>query len=145
MPEVLGVATSLGLAGVISSFGLLYLAEIVLSLPRPTIQTLLYLKLSVAGHLTVFASRTRGPFWSVRPARVLLLAVVLTQLLATVIAVRGVFMEPISGSWALLVWGYSLLGFLLEDRVKLLAYRVFSSEGFVLFPRGRFREWMRQH
>lgn len=29
-------------------------------------QTLMYLKLSVAGHLTIFLTRTRGPFWSIR-------------------------------------------------------------------------------
>jgi H+-transporting ATPase len=143
MTEVLGVATSLGLAGVITSFGLLYLVEIVFALPRPLIQTLVYLKLSVAGHLTVFVSRTRGPFWSVRPARVLLLAVLLTQLVATFLAVYGVFMEPVGWAWALLVWGYALVGFLLEDRIKLLAYRVFSKEHFVLFPRRRFQEWIR--
>ena len=33
------------------------------------IQTLMYLKLSVAGHLTIFLTRTRGPFWSIRPAQ----------------------------------------------------------------------------
>ena len=35
---------------------------------REMIQTLIYLKLSVAGHLTIFVTRTRGPFWSTRPA-----------------------------------------------------------------------------
>jgi H+-transporting ATPase len=145
MPEVIGVATSLGLAGVISSFGLLYLAEVMLDLPRSMIQTIIYLKLSVAGHLTVFVSRTRGPFWTVRPARILLLAVVLTQLLATVLAVYGVFMEPIGWLWAVVVWVYALVWFLIEDRVKLLAYRLFSSHDFVLLPRRRFQEWVGGH
>ncbi len=36
---------------------------------------MMYLLLSVAGHLTIFLTRTRGPFWSIRPARVLLIAV----------------------------------------------------------------------
>jgi H+-transporting ATPase len=43
----------------------------------------MYLKLSVAGHLTIFLARTRGPFWSTLPARILLLAVLGTQALAT--------------------------------------------------------------
>jgi H+-transporting ATPase len=143
MPVVLGVSTSLGLAGVASSFGLLYLAEVVFPQGREFIQTLLYLKLSVAGHLTVFVARTRGPFWSVRPARVLLLAVLLTQLLATLLAVYGILMVPIGWPWALLVWGYSLLWFLVEDRVKLLALRLFSHEHAVLAPRWRGLEWVR--
>ena len=55
-----------------------------------------YLKLSVAGHLTIFLTRTRGPFWSIPPARILLVAVLGTQALATLIAVYGLFMMPSS-------------------------------------------------
>ena len=86
----------------------------------------MYLKLSVAGHLTIFLTRTRGPFWSTRPARILLLAVFGTQLLATLIAAYGLFMTPIGWGWSLFVWGYALAWFLVNDRVKLLAYRVFD-------------------
>ena len=52
-----------------ASFGLFYLGERVFHLDRDFIQSLMYLKLSVAGHLTIFITRTRGPFWSIRPAR----------------------------------------------------------------------------
>ena len=38
------------------------------------------------GH-TIFLTRTRGPFWSIRPARILLFAVCGTQAIATLIAV----------------------------------------------------------
>ena len=69
MRMVLGIATILGIAGVIASFGLFYLGERVFHLSREMIQSLMYLKLSVAGHLTIFVTRTRGPFWSIRPAR----------------------------------------------------------------------------
>jgi H+-transporting ATPase len=126
MPIVLGIATVLGVTGVIASFGLFYLGEQVFHLSREAIQSLMYLKLSVAGHLTIFITRTRGPFWSFRPAPILVGAVVGTQLLATFIVVYGLFMTPIGWSWALLVWGYSLAWFLVNDRVKLAAYRVFS-------------------
>jgi H+-transporting ATPase len=126
MPIVLGIATVLGVSGVIASFGLFYLGEQVFHLSREAIQSLMYLKLSVAGHLTIFITRTRGPFWSFRPAPILVGAVVGTQLLATFIVVYGLFMTPIGWSWALLVWGYSLAWFLVNDRVKLAAYRVFS-------------------
>jgi H+-transporting ATPase len=122
MRTVLGVSTVLGVVGVISAFGLFYLGERVFHLDRAHIQTLMYLKLSVAGHLTIFLTRTRGPFWSIRPARILLLAVVGTQTLATLIAVYGLFMTPLGWGWALFVWGYALVWFLVNDRVKLIAY-----------------------
>ena len=128
MPLTLGIATVLGLAGVVASFGLFYLGERVFHLNRELIQTLIYLKLSVAGHLTIFVTRTRGPFWSIRPASLLLGAVAVTQLVATFIAVYGLFMAPIGWMWALAVWGYALAWFLVSDRVKLLAYHLFDTK-----------------
>jgi H+-transporting ATPase len=126
MRMVLGISTVLGVIGVISAFGLFYLGERVFRLDRAHIQTLMYLKLSVAGHLTIFLTRTRGPFWSIRPARILWAAVLGTQIVATLIAVYGLFMTPLGWGWAGFVWGYALLWFLLNDRVKLLAYRIFD-------------------
>ena len=126
MPVVLGIATVLGIIGVVSAFGLFYLGERVFHLDRAHIQTLMYLKLSVAGHLTIFLTRTRGPFWSIRPARIVWVAVLGTQMLATLIAVYGVLMTPLGWGWALFVWGYAVAWFLVNDRVKLLAYRIFD-------------------
>ena len=105
-------------------FGLFYLAERVFHIDRDHIQTLMYLKLSVAGHLTIFLTRPRGRFWTIRPARVLLLAVFGTQAVATLIAVYGLFMTPLGWGWALFVWGYALAWFLVNDQVKVLAYRI---------------------
>jgi H+-transporting ATPase len=129
MRLVLGIATVLGVVGVVSAFGLFYLAEENLlagflpRLDRDAIQTLIYLKLSVAGHLTIFLTRTRGPFWSIAPAPILWIAVLGTQILATLIAVFGFgLMQPLPWEWALFVWGYALVWFLVNDRVKLLAY-----------------------
>jgi H+-transporting ATPase len=126
MPQVMGMSAVLGVLGVIASFGLFYLGERVFHLDRETIQSLMYLKLSVAGHLTIFVTRARGPFWSIRPSPILFWAVLGTQFLATLIAVYGFFMAPIGWYWALWVWGYALVWFLVNDRAKLIAYRVFD-------------------
>ena len=95
----------------------------------------MYLKLSVAGHMTVFVTRTRGPCWSTRPAPVLLLAVLGTQVLATLIAVFGWFMPAIGWGWAGGVLGYALAWFLINDRIKLAAYRILDPEQSVLTGR----------
>jgi H+-transporting ATPase len=121
---VLGISTVLGFFGVIAAFGLFYLGLRVFHLDHAHIQTLMYLKLSVAGHLTIFLTRTRGPFWSIRPAKILWMAVLGTQTVATLIAVYGIFMTPLGWGWAAFVWGYALLWALVNDRVKLLAYKV---------------------
>jgi H+-transporting ATPase len=126
MRLVLAISTVLGFIGVIAAFGLFYLGERVFHLDRGRIQTLMYLKLSVAGHLTIFLTRTRGPFWSIRPAKILWMAVVGTQTVATLIAVYGLFMTPLGWKWAGFVWGYAIAWALLNDRIKLLAYRIFD-------------------
>jgi len=136
MPAVLGVATVLGLTGVASSFGLFYVAEHTFHLDRDMIQSLIYLKLSVAGHMTVFVTRTRGPFWSILPSPMLAAAVVGTQLAATLIAVYGLFMPSLGWNWALFVWGYALAWFFINDRVKSLAYRIFDRAPSGMLSRG---------
>jgi H+-transporting ATPase len=127
MSLVLGISSVLGLAGVIATFGLFYLAERTFHLDRNVIQTFMFLKLAVAGHLTIFLTRTRGPFWSIRPAPILFWSAVGTKALATLAAVYGVLMAPISWHWALLIWGYALAWFFVNDWVKLGAYRIFDA------------------
>ena len=124
MHRVLGISTMLGIAGVIASFGMFYIGERVLDLDREVIQSLMYLKLSVAGHLNIFVTRTRGPFWSIMPARILMIAVFGTQAVATILAVYGLLMPAIGWELALMVWGYALVWFLINDRVKLIGYRI---------------------
>jgi len=124
MRVVLGISTVLGVIGTVAAFGLFYLGLNVFHLDHAHVQTLMYLKLSVAGHLTIFLTRTRGPFWSIRPARILWIAVLGTQAIATLIAVYGLFMAPLGWKYAGIVWGYALAWFVVNDRVKLLAYRI---------------------
>jgi H+-transporting ATPase len=126
MRMVLGIATVLGLVGPIAAFGLFFLGDRVYHLNHAHLQTMMYLMLSVAGHLTIFQTRTRGPFWSIRPSRILWMAVIGTQIVATLIAVYGLFMTPLGWKWAGFVWAYALLWFLVTDPVKLLAYRIFD-------------------
>jgi H+-transporting ATPase len=126
MHVVMGVATMLGLMGVVETFGLFYIAERYMHLNREIIQPLIYLKLSVAGHLTLFVARTKGPFWSIKPASILLVAVILTQLVATIISVYGILMPPLGWTYAGVVWAYALIWFFIEDRVKLAAYKIFD-------------------
>ena len=126
MRLVMGIATVLGVIGPIAAFGLFFLGDRVFHLDHKHLQPMMYLMLSVAGHMTIFLTRTRGPFWSIRPARILWMATGGTQILATFIAVYGFLMPPLGWGWAAFVWGYALIWALLSDRVKLLAYRIFD-------------------
>jgi H+-transporting ATPase len=104
---------------------LFYIADRILLLGHPELQTMMYLKLSVAGHMTIFQTRTRGPWWSSRPAGILLAAVGGTQVAATLIAVYGAgLVIPLGWKYAGIVWGYALFWFLVGDPLKLLTYKV---------------------
>ena len=128
MRLVLGIATVLGLVGPIAAFGLFYLGDRVFHLGHPQLQTMMYLMLSVAGHLTIFQTRTRGPWWSTRPAWILLAAVCGTQAVATLVAVYGAgLVTPLGWRYAAIVWGYAFAWFLVTDPVKLLAYKVLDA------------------
>jgi H+-transporting ATPase len=133
---VLGMSTFLGVIGVISSFGLLYIGQHELSLSREMLQSFIFLKLSVAGHMTVFVARTRGPFWSIKPSPPIVLATTLTQAAATLIVVYGLFVTPIGWRLALIVWGYASLAFVITDFVKVRLYSLLEYEGFISRRRG---------
>ena len=95
MRTTLGISTVLGVIGVFSSFGAFFIGKEVFHLSNEILQSFIYLKLSVAGQLTVFVARTRGHFWSVKPALPLLLAVIITQSIATLIVVYGILLPSL--------------------------------------------------
>jgi H+-transporting ATPase len=131
MRRLLGIATFLGIIGVFSTFGILYIGNVVLQLDPLVLQSFIYLKLSVAGHLTVFVARTKGPFWSVKPAKPLLFAVIVTQLVATIITVYGILLPAMGWTLALLVWGYALLLFVITDFAKVQLYKLLDHTGII--------------
>jgi H+-transporting ATPase len=124
MRLVIGMATVLGVVGPIAAFGLFLIGDEIFHLGHPQLQTLMYLMLSVAGSMTIYLTRTRGPFWSIRPARILVLAVTGAELIATALALSGLLVPRLGWDWVLFVWGYAIIWFLISDRVKLAAYKI---------------------
>ncbi len=125
MNRILTLATILGIFGVISSFILLWLAREYFHLDAGVIQTLIFLKLAVAGHMTIYLARTgQQHFWE-RPFPSLPLfgTAEITQVAATLIAIYGVFMTPLGWTLALIVWGYALVAFVISDQIKVRLFR----------------------
>jgi H+-transporting ATPase len=124
MRQTLGLATFLGLIGVASSFLILYIGQQVFLLTPEVLQSFIYLKLSVAGHMTVFAARTKKSFWSIKPSTQLFLAVVGTQIIATIITVYGILLPAMGWGLALFVWAYALAAFIITDFMKVHVYKL---------------------
>ncbi len=130
MREIITLSTVLGMAGVVSSFGIFYMAEKYMRLSAPVVQSFIFLKLAVAGHLTIFVTRTENHFWQKPyPSPLLFLAAFLTKAVATLFAVYGWFVSPIGWRYAFLVWGYALAWFVINDYIKIWTYQALRKEG----------------
>jgi len=130
MRRVLTVATTLGLIGVVETFGLLAFAKAFLALSAAQLQSLVYLKLAVAGHLTLFVARTRHRFLSrPYPAPVLVGAILGTQTLAALIVGFGWIVAALPWSYVGLVWAYCLAWVFIEDWAKLRVYHHLEMSG----------------
>jgi H+-transporting ATPase len=142
MCRVLTVATILGLIGVVETFIILVIARDWFHLASGQIQSFIYLKLAVAGHLTLFVARTRQPFLSKPyPAPILMAAILGTQAIAALIVGLGWLVAPIAWKYVGFVWIYCLVWVFIEDWVKLQVYRQLDmgTKGF-----GKFLELVKK-
>ncbi|MAD44063.1 MAG: plasma-membrane proton-efflux P-type ATPase [Oceanospirillaceae bacterium] len=127
MPRVLTLAGVLGVMGVIASFTLFWLAHSVWQLPSEQVQTLIFLKLLVAGHMTLYLTRNSGHFWDKPwPSLKLFLTTEATQVVGTLAAVYGWVVEPIGWPLALAIWGYAFVWFLINNMVKRKTLKLFE-------------------
>ena len=91
--------------------GLKLLAKEWLQLGVAQIQTYVFLKMAVAGHLILFVGRSKDYFWKrPLPAPVMIWSAVITKVIGTLIAAYGFgIMAPITWPEIGLIWGYSIV------------------------------------
>ena len=124
--ELFGLSTLLGVAGVISSFLIFFLLETYSGLSQSLIQSAIFTKLIIAGHATIFNTRTNDWFFKKPfPSKSLLLASLSTALFGLLVGVYGIFVPAVGWKWGLIVTGYALAWFVFNDVVKVFFYRNF--------------------
>jgi H+-transporting ATPase len=125
MHRVILVSTVMGLTGVSGSFLMLFAAVDLLHLTTPEVQSFVFLKMAVAGHLTLFISRSKGFFLKKPyPAPVMIWSAVGTKIAATILVAFGFGLVPAIGWLPIgLIWVYSITWALLTDWAKLMVYR----------------------
>jgi len=124
MDRVLVVSSVLGTLAVMQSFGLLAIGQNVLRLDAPHLQTILFLQLVVGGHLMLFVTRTKGPFWTPPfPGPALFWAIIATQALAALLCAYGVLVPALPWEFIGLVWAYNIAWMFVQDLAKLAIYR----------------------
>ncbi len=125
MTRVLVVASVLGVMGVFVSFGIYWIARDYLRLAPEVVQSVVFLKLLVAGHMTIYLTRNKGAIWERPwPSWKLVAACETTQIIGTLVVVYGWFVAPIGWALALMVWGYALVFFLVSGALKIATYRL---------------------
>lgn len=125
MQRVLIVSTVLGIAGVIFSFSIFLIGVYVFGFSPYTteglklLQTFIFLKLTVAGHMTIYLTRTDGNnFWKRPfPSKSLFIASESTQVVATIFAATGLFglMQPIGWGLAGFIWLFAFGAFVINN------------------------------
>ena len=124
MPEMLTISSVLGVMGVIASFVLFFLLK-EYDFAEDVIRSMLFLKLIIAGHSTLYITRTEGWFWQRPwPAPLLFGATFGTEIIGTLIAVYGFLITPIGWKYALWMWSYAAVWFVFNNVVKIGAYRL---------------------
>ncbi|MCE8468866.1 plasma-membrane proton-efflux P-type ATPase, partial [Rhodovulum sulfidophilum] len=128
MRRVITIASTLGVMGVAETFLLFWYVDSVLHLPRETIQTLIFLKLLVSGHMTLYVTRNQDWFWTRPwPNWKLFCTTEATQVIGTLIAVYGVLVTPIGWTAALLVWAYCLVWLPIEGAIAMGIRRLYTA------------------
>ena len=131
MPEMLTVASVLGIAGVISSFLLFFILK-EYGFSETMIQSLIFAKLVIAGHGTIYNTRIEDWFWKKPyPSWLLFGATFSTRIIGTLIAVYGFMITAIGWEYAMWMWAYAMGWFVFNDFVKAGVYKLLRSRGLL--------------
>ena len=151
MKEMLALSTWLGIAGVLSSFTIFYITMVYIQAHPDSpffpdvpswinmkddkswllfVQSAFFTKLVMAGHWTIFNTRTGDWFFKKPyPNWILLTASFSTAFLGFIIGVYGFgLITPIGLKWGLFLFGYTVVWFLFNDVVKRLVLQFYKKK-----------------
>jgi len=115
-----GIGNSLILFFIMTSFSHLSWAQI---------QTVYFLKLTVSGHMLIYVARTRERWFKFLPAKQVILATTITQIIATGLALTGLFMPGhIPVMWVIIVWVWSFMWMQVAEIFKSTYNKYFDKE-----------------
>jgi H+-transporting ATPase len=116
--------TLYGTVGVFESIILYFLLVSVAHAPLLVVQTAFFLKLTVSGHMLIYVAHTEERWWRFLPAPSVITATTLTQLFATLCALAGILVTPISPVLIVFVWLWSLVWMQVSELAKTLGTKL---------------------
>jgi H+-transporting ATPase len=136
MSRVLSISVVLGILAVVETFGLLLLGMAHLNqslwgvlIDASHLQTMVFLQLVAGGHLMLFVTRTKRPFFArPLPSLPLFAAIVGTQIFAVLMCGFGWLVPALPWPLIGMVWVYNLVWMVVQDIAKLGVYRVIDGK-----------------
>ncbi len=109
-----------GVAGIMNSLILFFLMKDVLHLNWDIIQTVFFLKLMVSGHMLIYVAHTKERWYKFLPSSQVIWATSITQVIASLMALFGIFMTGIPILYVILVWIWSFFWMQITELVKII-------------------------
>jgi H+-transporting ATPase len=135
MSQLIVIGTVLGAAGVITSFLMYFILHhyvLAHTITLGQLQTAMFLKFAISGHLLFFVARRRGHWWTKPyPSRGLLAAILATMAVSTTISTLGLgsFLPAIPPIVTLAIWIWCLVWMQVAEGAKLLTYGLLDRRG----------------
>ncbi|WP_298775713.1 plasma-membrane proton-efflux P-type ATPase [uncultured Shewanella sp.] len=138
MKDVFSVAVALAIIGVISTFGLYWIAdhywftELPADLKQAKLNTVAFMGILCGGNLTIYLTRNTGMPWSrPYPEWKFSCATLFSLATGTLISVYGFGTDDFVGigwAWVLYAWAYIVIWFAITALVKVGVYRILNPQ-----------------
>lgn len=133
MHRIISFSSVMGIIALAQSFGMVLLCKywmnnpaLMTDLPMTIdhLQTMVFLQLAAGGQLLIFVVRNKGSLFAKPfPHSKLLLAIFLTQVVAILICVFGIFVPALPLEMIAVVWIYVLIWLIIASLAKIAYYR----------------------
>jgi H+-transporting ATPase len=112
------LSTLFGSVGTLNSLLLVVIARSIFHFNWDVIQTLFFLKLTVSGHMLIYVAHTKERWYKYFPSKQVIWATSITQAVATVFALTGLFMHQVSFSLVIFVWIWTIFWMQISELMK---------------------------
>lgn len=113
-----------GMVGVVNSLLFFFITKNIFNLDWGIIQTAFFLKLTVSGHMLIYIAHTEEKWYRFLPSKQVILATTLTQIAATLFALKGIFVSKIPWQWVAFVWIWALFWMQVSEIVKRIKLKM---------------------
>lgn len=118
------LSTFFGLAGLANSLLAFWIARSIWHLDWAHIQSLFFLKLVVSGHMLIYVAHTNERWYRFLPSKQVIIATILTQIIATIMVLIGVLVERLPLSIVAFVWIWTFGWMQVSELMKILQQKI---------------------